>query len=377
MAGHIEKRGDNVWRVTVFLGTDPTTGETERHRKTIHGTKKDAQRYLTAALRERDLGRFSEPSKLRVNEYLDRWLDDAARPRLAERSLSDYTEILIRYVRPHIGTVPLDRVTPLLLQGMYTDLQKKGLTAATVRKAHAVLHSALKQAVRWRLLTYNPARDLELPRIEKKEMQALDETQAQRFIEAAAQDSRGLAYLVGIASGMRPQEYLGLRWPDLNLSNGAVRIQRVLNWRRKGGGWVLTEPKTARSRRTVILPSSLLPALREHRARQNEDRLRLGTEYQTHGFVFATAVGGPLDSGNLNARHFKKILAAAGLPLTLRPYALRHSCATLLMAAGKNPKVVAERLGHASTMMTLDVYSHVTPTMQQDAADAIDRMLFG
>ncbi len=134
--------------------------------------------------------------------------------------------------------------------------------------------------------------------------------------------------------------------------------------------------KTAGSRRTVILPHGFLPLLREHRKQQLAHRLLLGKLYEKHDLVFANETGGPLEMGNLNKRTFKKILMAAGLPDTLRPYDLRHSCATLLLETGRNPKIVAERLGQASIVLTMDTYSHVTPTMQQEAADTLDALLF-
>src|SRR5215216_4760731 len=153
-------------------------------------------------------------------------------------------------------------------------------------------------------------------------------------------------------------------------------VQRTLVWRRKDGGWYFAEPKTARSRRTIPLPSSLVRGMREHRRRQAEQRLKAGPKYQNHDLVFATAEGSPLMPRNLLSRHFKPTLKRAELPASIRLYDLRHSCATLLLSAGENPKVVSERLGHASVAMTLDVYSHVLPTMQQAAADRLERLLF-
>lgn len=174
---------------------------------------------------------------------------------------------------------------------------------------------------------------------------------------------------------MRPGEYQALQWGDIDLQTGSVIVRRAMEWL-EDGSWRIAETKTAKSRRAVILPKSLLPMLRDHRVRQLKERLAAGSLYEDHGFVFASYTGGPVDRRNLLQRHLRPALLAAGLPASLRLYDLRHGCATLLLAAGTNPKIVAERLGHASTTMTMDVYSHVTPTMQQDAENTLEAMMF-
>lgn len=175
---------------------------------------------------------------------------------------------------------------------------------------------------------------------------------------------------------MRPEEYLALKWSDIDPSKGTATVQRTLLFR-KGGGWYYGEPKTSRSRRTVPLPASLIRLLTNHKRRQQmEARLRLGGMYQHNELVFAACEGTPLMTGNLTRRHFKPILNAAALPASFRLYDLRHSCATLLLTAGENPKVVAERLGHASIVLTLDTYSHVLPSMQQAATEKLENILF-
>jgi len=175
---------------------------------------------------------------------------------------------------------------------------------------------------------------------------------------------------------MRPEEYLGLKWSDIDLERGIVTIQRTLCWKRKGGGYYFGEPKTLRSRRNIPVPVSVRDALLDHRKNQNEARLKTGSAYQALDLVFATTQGTPLHPRNLLRRHFKPILDRAELPQTIRLYDLRHSCATLLLAADENPKVVSERLSHASITLTLDTYSHVLPSMQQAATNKLEQMLF-
>jgi integrase len=374
MAGQVIKRGDNVWLVRIFTGRDEK-GKRRYFNKTIHGTKKDAVKYLTATLRDKDLGVFIEPCALSVNEYLTKWLEAAARPRLRERTLSDYTEKLKRYVRPTIGDKQLADVRPLNIQTLYGQMQANGLSARTVRYTHAILSSAFKQAIKWHMLTRNPCEAVELPRAERREMQAFSPEDAGQFLRAAKDDEQGIIFAFALATGMRPEEYLALKWSDVELDRGVAIVRRALVWRR-GGGWYFDEPKTSRSRRTVPLPASLVKSLIAHRRKQAKARLRAGSQYQNNELVFATGEGSPHNSRNLTNRHFRPILKRANLSLDFRLYDLRHSCATLLLSVGENPKVVSERLGHASIVLTLDTYSHVLPSMQQAATAKLESLLF-
>jgi integrase len=221
----------------------------------------------------------------------------------------------------------------------------------------------------------NPADFVDLPRQARKEMKALSVEEVDRFMTAAAADRWHVLFAFALATGMRPGEYLGLQWKDVDLRAGTVKVQRSLV--REGKGWYFSEPKTARSRRTIPLPRTTVAMLADHKRQQAEERLAAGAGYANHDLVFATALGSPLGEQNLASRHFKPLLRAAGLPSDIRLYDLRHTCATMLMEAGENPKVVSERLGHATITLTLDTYSHVLPTMQREAASKLESLLFG
>jgi integrase len=344
MPGTIVAKGDRTYLVRVFLRRD-SNGKQVFHNHTVHGTKKDAQAYLNAVLRERDLGTFVEPGNVTLGEYLDRWLADAAKPRVREHTFRDYTTLLARYVRPALGDRRLRDLTPLDVQGLCAGMLERGLSARTVRYTHAVLRQALGQAVKWGMLARNVATLVGLPRQERREMRALSREEAKRFLAAAQDDRWGVLFAFALATGMRPGEYLALRWEDVDLRAGTARVTRVLV--RGKDGYRFEEPKTPKSRRTVPLPASTTKALEAHKACQAEARLRAGGRWQDLGLVFAGDDGQPLDAHNLVARHFKPVLRAAGLPPSVRLYDLRHTCATLLLQAGVNPKVVAERLGHA------------------------------
>lgn len=280
-------------------------------------------------------------------------------------------------MRPSLGSTKLSQLRPLEIQALYSQMLECGRSARTVRVTHVVLSSALKQAVRWRMLSLNPAQACELPKRTRREMKSLTPEEVTAFLKEAKDDPHGLIFAFALATGMRPEEYLALQWKDVDLQKGTATVQRALCWRRqKGGGWYFAEPKTSQSRRTIPLPASLVKELTQHKRRQAEARLRLGPEYQPYDLVFATATGGPLHSENLNARNFKAVRDRAKLPPDVTLYTLRHTCATLLLLAGENAKVISERLGHSSIVMTLDIYSHVLPSMQQAATEKLERMLF-
>jgi integrase len=183
----------------------------------------------------------------------------------------------------------------------------------------------------------------------------------------------GLIFEFALISGMRPEEYLALQWADIDFERGTAQVRRALVWHKKS--WDFEEPKTARSRRTVFLPAPLLQRLTAHKRKQGEERLKLGAAWQALDLIFCSELGTPLQIPNLTYRYFRPILTKAKLP-RIRLYDLRHSCATLLLIAEENPKVVSERLGHSTIVLTLDTYSHVLPTMQQNATAKLEMMLY-
>jgi integrase len=355
------------------LGRDPQTSKRRYHNRTIHGTAKDAQRYLNGVLREIDLGTFVEPSAMTLNEYIEKWLEGAARPRVSRRTADGYEALLRRYILEPLGQRRLDSLRALDIQNVYAEMQARGLSARMVRHTHSALHNALKQSVKWGLLSRNPSELVELPKVAHKERRVLSQTEAVSFLEAAAEMSHGLLFEFALITGMRPEEYLALQWSDIDFERHAATVKRALV--RHKGEWSFEETKTARSRRTVSLPRQLVQKLLEHKRRQGEARLKAGPSWEAHGLVFCSETGSPLSVPNLTYRYFRPILQKANLP-RLRLYDLRHTCATLLLLADENPKVVSERLGHSTIVLTLDTYSHVLPTMQQRATSKLEQMLY-
>ena len=369
MAGQIIKKGEKTWLVRIFLGRD-TNGKRKYFSKVIHGTKKNADTYLTAKLREKDLGTFVEPAAMPLSEFVDRWLEEIARPRVRKSTYASYEMMLRLYVKPKLGTKRLSDVQAHEIQKVYNGMRKSGLSSRTVRYAHNVLSSAFKQAIKWEMLIRNPCDVCELPRHEKTEMKYFTPEQVSTFLEAARDDKHFLVFLLALETGMRPEEYLAVQWKDIDLETGDLSVRRALVWNRKGGGFRFEEPKTSKSRRSIPLSGSIVSALKIHRRSHLAEKMKLGPDYANINLVFSTELGTPISSVNLRNRHFKPIMAKAGLA-EIRLYDLRHTMATLLLLAGENPKVVSERLGHASIVLTLDTYSHVLPTTHDDAATSV------
>lgn len=370
----IDKRGERTYRIRLPLGYDGGTRTT--YTETVHGTLKEALARHRDLQAELERGTLSRRSRRSLNEFLTDWLE-TAKGRLKRRTHQEYSALVARYIKEDIGRISLDKFTPISIQQFYNKLTKQGLSARTVRTVHTVLSQALKSAVRLRMLPYNPARDVDLPKHRgQKVMRSMDLPQAQAFLEATRSHRFGAVFRAAIELGCRPQEYCALEWPDLNWDTGALTITKAMVWPR-GGGWVIETTKTEHSQRQLVLSPTLLEDLRAHRAAQLQQRLFMGPEWKgSREFIFTNSFGGPLNPGTLNEA-FKDLLKSAGLPTSFRVYDLRHTAATLMLQAHTPPKVAAERLGHSTIRLTMDTYSHVIPSMQQEVASKFEGLLHG
>jgi len=237
---------------------------------------------------------------------------------------------------------------------------------------HSVLHKALNQALKWELIGRNPAHAVTRPKLGKREMKTLTDSQARTFLIAAKESRYEMLYWLAISTGMRQGELLGLKWADLDWINGSLQVQRQLQ-RIDGQGLVFSEPKSSASNRSVFISATMLDRLRNHLDFQLREKRLLGESWHENDLMFPSTTGTPADHRNLY-RDFKKILKRAGLP-NIRFHDLRHTAATLMLEQGVHPKVVQERLGHADITMTLNTYSHVMPSMQESAAEKMDALL--
>lgn len=373
-SGQIVKRRENKWLVRVYIGED-INGKRKYHSKIISGKKKDAENKLIELSQQNSLGLLSDARNQTLNDYLDLWLKSVAKPRLGYRTFKDYEDLLKRYVREPLGKIKLCDLKAVHIQKLYGDMQERGLSARMVRYTHAILSSALKKAVQLDVLPRNVAQFVQLPKQTRKEMDTLTKEEVKLFLETLKSERLAPLFSFALITGMRPQEYCALQWKDVDLEKGTATIQRAMVWHRKGGGWHFGQPKTSRSRRTIPLPVSTVKELQAHRIKQLEERMKLGAAWQKYDLVFPSEIGTPLLPRNV-MRVFKRNLKKAQIRESIRLYDLRHTTATLLLQAGINPKVVSERLGHSTIILTLDVYSHVLPTMQEDASAQLEAMIF-
>jgi integrase len=293
-------------------------------------------------------------------------LEQAAKPRVRPATYAMYTLMVTKHLIPNIGEVPLEKLTPRHVQTMLNAKAAAGLAPRSVHRFRAVLRTALNQAVRWGDVPRNVAALTDPPRVEAHAITFLDAAQAGRLLAAAAGEPLQALYTVAIALGLRQGEALGLRWQDVDLEARQLHVRHALQ--RIDGKLQLVEPKTTLSRRTITMPAAVINALREHQRRQLKEQMRIDG-----GFVFAHPDGSPLD-GTVVTHQFQKLLKRAGLP-RIRFHDLRHSCASLLLAHGISARMVMETLGHSNISTTMDIYSHVMPSLRHEAADAMDRVL--
>lgn len=372
MTGHIRKRGERSWAILLDLPRGPD-GKRRRKWHTVHGTKKDPQRKRNELLHEIESGLYCEPAKMAVKDYLQKWLKDYASTNVSGKTYERYAEIVRNHLEPAIGNLPLPRLTPLHVQECYSGLLKSGrkdgkggLSKRTVLHVHRLLHTSLGHAVKWQLVARNVADAVQPPTPERKEMQALDERQTVWLFEAARGTRLYVPILFDATTGVRRGELLAVKWLDLNLDSATLSLRRSLEQTRTGLRFKETKNKKGR---IISLPAMLVKALREHRAEQNEFKKLFGDDYKDQGLVFARPDGAIWKPESFTEEYFR---FTEKIGVRVRFHDLRHSHASQLLRAGVPIKVVSERLGHSAVGITLDIYSHVLPGMQEEAARKID-----
>lgn len=370
--GSISRRKDGGWMGQYVVHTAEG-----RKRRTVYGkTRAEVAKKLNKALSDREDGLVFDAGTLKVGEYMERWLKDSVEGNVRSRTLPNYQLQVRHYIVLAIGRIQLKNLTPAHVQGLYRQKLDSGLAPSSVRYIHAVLHRALKQALRWGLVPRNVTEAVDLPKLLNEEVEALSPEEARAFLDAAIGDRFETLYVVAVTCGLRRGELLGLRWTDLDLGEAKVktlRVARQLQRMRDGSGLQYVAPKGGKGR-TIRLPSRTVEALKAHRARQAEQKLKAGSLYKDRGLVFASEIGTPLEPSNIDRRSFKPLLKKAGLS-DIRFHDLRHTCATVLLSEGVNPKFVQELLGHADIKLTLGTYSHFLPSMGDQTATAMESAL--
>ena len=358
--GMIRKRSDERWEARISL-PDGT-------RKSFYGkTRQEVQRKLSQAQRDVASGLPIVGERQTLGQYLVPWLE-AAKHQLKASTCMRYRHNLRYHILPALGDVPLAKLTPQHVQSFYTRKFDSGLSASSVANIHTVLHSALKEATQLGLVQRNVADLVRKPRRKRTKTTTLTELQVHTFLDVTHGNRLEALYILALTTGMREGELLALSWSDVDFERGIVQVTHSLQDSDGPVRRILDDPKTAHSRRRIALSAAAVHALRLHRERQQEERNRSGELWDmSYDLVFPNTRGRPIDPAHLRTRQFYPLVRSAGLPF-IRFHDLRHTAATLLLRRGVNPKVVSEMLGHANISLTLDVYSHVTPDMQEAAA---------
>jgi integrase len=376
-AGHIRERAPGRWELRYALGTDAATGRRRVATTTVRGTRKEAERELRRLLHSLDTGEHVTRNRLTVRDWLATWLS-AIRQEVSPRTVERYAEIVNNFLIPALGALPLGRLSPPHLQNAYNDWaeggrrdgKEGGLSPRTRRHIHRILSSALARAVEQQLVARNPCDSFKrrLPKVERREMAVLSADQAQTLLAAVRHTRVYRPVLLALATGMRRGEILALRWRNVDLDRGSLRVVESLEQTK--AGLRAKAPKTEKAR-AVTLPAFAVDELRRMKREQAEELLKLGVRQSGATLLCARADGEPMQPRSLTHEFTRLVARIKDIP-RVRFHDLRHTHATQLLLAGVHPKVAQERLGHSTISVTLDLYSHVSATMQEDAAARID-----
>lgn len=369
------------YTLLIERGRDPITARRQRDWYSGFKTKAEAERARTRLLRDIDTGRYVEPSKMTVAELLDEWLE-LSKNSVRESTWRSYNENVRLHVVPTLGSIVVQSLTAAHLNSLYKNLlvsgradHRGGLSPKTVRNIHVCLRLALSHAAKTNVVTRNVATDANPPRqsgLTGREMRTWSAEQLRHFLSNISGDRYFAAYVLAATTGMRRGEVLGLTWDDIDLGAKTVSVrQTLLSIRYEVKR---SEPKTQRSKRCIALDAYTVEALRVHKAHQDMERGHYHPSPKFPNLVFTTEVGSPPQPDNFS-KLFETLVKRSGLP-RIRFHDLRHTAATLALRQGIHPKVVSERLGHSTISMTLDLYSHAVPALQQEAADLLAKLIF-
>jgi integrase len=375
MKGHLKERSPGRWAIILDV-PNPQTGKRRRKWHSFRGTKREAQVESARLIAAIQGGSYLEPNKMTVSSFLESWIEHV-KSQVSPRSHERYSELARKNIVPLIGAIPLTRLKPAQISAAYAKALTEGrrdgtggLSPRTVTHMHRVLKQALGQAVRWELLSRNPADAVDPPKVDWVPVQTYDISQTAELIEAVRGTSMLMPALLAVLCGLRRGEIAALRWRNVDLASGQMSV--VESAEQTKAGIRYKSPKSGKGRAVALSPT-MVEELRAHRAKRAQDLLRLGIRLSDDDFVVGQADGSPMQPTFITHQWVKTIRAT---PLAhLRFHDLRHAHATHLLASGVHPKVASERLGHSKVGITLDLYSHVMPGMQEDAAALVDKAL--
>lgn len=344
-------------------------------RKAFYGkTRAEVAKKLSAAIESHRAGLPTPNERQTFAQFVEKWIASVS-PTLRDKTARNYALLLRHHAVPHIGTIPLTKLQPADLIRIYEQRRKAGAAPRSILHLHRAVFRALRFAERWGDVTRNVAALVDAPRVSRTKMRALSAEEARRLLDVAKGDRLEAFLVLALSTGMRSGELLGLTWRAVDLDRGAISV--VASLQPTATGLELLDTKTNRSRRVIEIEPRVVAALRRHRAAQEMERRVAGDAWTGHvGLVFTTPSGEPVDGRVLIRKWFRPLLKKAELP-PVRIHDLRHSYASIALARGVHPKVVQEALGHSTIAVTLDLYSHVVPSLQREAAKEMGAALFG
>ena len=367
MRGHIKQRSKGSWSIVLDLGRDPSTGKRKQQWVTVRGTKKEAESKLAELQHQMDTGGYIKPSKDTVGAFLQSWLTSYVSTLVRPKTFEGY-QYRAKHLIGGLGHILLVDLRPEHIHHYYRE-KGKTLAPATLIKHHNLLKAALAQAVEWRTLPRNVAESVKPPQVRRKEMRSLTGSEVHRLLEACEGKPWHPIFHTLTWTGLRRSELLGVRWKDLDLMLATLRVVQTLQ-KLNTGEFIYQEPKTAAGRRTIALSPASCLQLQAHREKQGRDSEALGIALTDETPVFSHPDGSPRVPSTLTLA-FRRLTRRIGLE-GVRLHDLRHTMASLYLQQGVSPKTVAERLGHASVVITLDLYSHCLPGVEEAAAAQFD-----
>ena len=374
MRGHIRRSGAHSWQLKYEGERDPQTGRRKTYYATVKGTKRVAEAELTRRLAELDTGTAVAPDKVTVGEYVRAWIANHAG--LAPKTRERYGQLADKQIIPHLGAILLQKLRPQHVADWHTTLRQRGgtkggpLSARTVRDCSALLRTILQTAARLEVIGRNVALSVRPPKSETAEVEILTAEQIDAVLDALDGNEVRPIVVLALATGMRRGEIAALAWGNIDLDKATLRVERSAD--QTAAGVQFKAPKTRAGIRTISLPGSAVAMLREHFARQAEQRLVLGLGRPgATDPVFARADAEAWPPNEISRAWYEFIRRRPDLP-HVTFHALRHSHASALIAAGLDIVSISKRLGHASPTITLNVYAHRFHANDEAAARAID-----
>jgi integrase len=365
-----EKKKGFYFRIDV--GKDPVTGKRKQASFGPFRTKTEAKKELLKIKNQVDDGSYFKESTEDFSMFMERWFNTSYK-RTVEITTAKSREYVIRnHIMKYFQHKKINEITTFDIDSFYVDKLDSGYSGAYIRQMHNLLNQAFDQAVRWSLIKVNPVKNAKPPKVKSEEKITWTVDEVNRFLNLIKNSSMEIPYLLAIFTGMRRGEVLGLKWDDVDFENKKIRIKRSLCFV-SGKGLIFKEPKTKKSKRQISISQHVVNVLKKHKQKQEFQKEKLGVQYQDNNLIVCTDDGKPLDPRNL-LRQFYRLIEEANVP-RISFHDLRHTHATILMQQGENPKVVSERLGHSRVGITLDLYSHVSDDLQEQAAEKFENAL--